>query len=107
MKGKRLLLSKYGNLIIKKILKINLTEFTTSFRGFNLKRLNQFNLNKVKTKGYSFFMGTVFEIYNRGYSVKEIPIVFKDRINGVSKIPKMEIFRTFKNLFILYFKKTF
>ena len=107
MKGKRLLLSKYGNLIIKKILKINLTEFTTSFRGFNLKRLNQFNLNKVKTKGYSFFMGTVFEIYNRGYSVKEIPIVFKDRINGVSKIPKMEIFRTFKNLFILYFKKKF
>src|SRR5210317_2175889 len=55
MKGKRLLLSKYGNLIIKKILNINLTEFTTSFRGFNLKRLNKFNLNKVKTKGYSFF----------------------------------------------------
>jgi dolichol-phosphate mannosyltransferase len=107
MKGKRLLLSKYGNLIIKKILNINLTEFTTSFRGFNLKRLNQFNLNKVKTNGYSFFMGTVFEIYNRGYSVKEIPIVFKDRVNGVSKIPKMEIFRTFKNLFVLYFKKKF
>ena len=107
MKGKRLLLSKYGNLIIKKILNINLTEFTTSFRGFNLKRLNQFNLNKVKSKGYSFFMGTVFEIYNRGYSIKEIPIVFKDRTSGVSKIPKMEIFRTFKNLFILYFKKNF
>jgi len=105
MKGKRLLLSKYGNLIIKKILNINLTEFTTSFRGFNLKRLNKFNLNKVKTKGYSFFMGTVFEIYNRGYSITEIPIVFKDRTSGVSKIPKMEIFRTFKNLFILFFKK--
>ena len=105
MKGKRLLLSKYGNLIIKKILNINLTEFTTSFRGFNLKRLNKFNFNKVKTKGYSFFMGTVFEIYNRGYSITEIPIVFKDRTSGVSKIPKMEIFRTFKNLFILFFKK--
>lgn len=105
MKGKRLLLSKYGNLIIKKILNINLTEFTTSFRGFNLKRLNKFNLNKVKTKGYSFFMGTIFEIYNRGYNIKEIPIVFKDRTSGVSKIPKMEIFRTFKNLFILFFKK--
>ena len=105
MKGKRLLLSKYGNLIIKKILNINLTEFTTSFRGFNLKRLNKFNLNKVKTKGYSFFMGTVFEVYNRGYSIREIPIIFKDRTSGVSKIPKMEIFRTFKNLFILFFKK--
>jgi len=107
MKGKRLLLSKYGNLIIKKFLNINLTEFTTSFRGFNLKRLNKFNLNKVKAKGYSFFMGTVIEIYNQGYRIKEIPIIFKDRKSGVSKIPKMEIFRTFKNLFILFFKKNF
>tara|TARA_B100001063_G_scaffold115322_1_gene107743 strand:+ start:2955 stop:3668 length:714 start_codon:yes stop_codon:yes gene_type:complete len=105
MKGRRLFLSKYGNLIIRKILGINLTEFTTSYRGFNIKKLNQFSLNKVKTRGYSFFMGTVFEIYNRSYSIKEIPIIFKDRTSGVSKIPKLEIIRTLKNLFIIWIKK--
>ena len=105
MKGRRLFLSKYGNLIIRKILGINLTEFTTSYRGFNIKKLNQFSLNKVKTRGYSFFMCTVFEIYNRSYSIKEIPIIFKDRTSGVSKIPKLEIIRTLKNLFIIWIKK--
>ncbi|MDC1176938.1 glycosyltransferase [Candidatus Pelagibacter sp.] len=105
MKGKRLILSKYGNLIIKKILKIHLTEFTTSYRGFNIKKLKNFSLNLVKTNGYSFFMGTVFEIYKRDFDIKEIPIIFKDRSHGVSKIPKLEIIRTLKNLLILYFKK--
>ena len=105
MKGKRLLISKYGNLMIKKILNIRLTEFTTSFRGFNIKKLKNFHLNKVELRGYSFFMGTVFEIYSRKYSIKEIPIIFKDRTDGVSKIPRLEILRTFKNLFLLYFKK--
>jgi len=105
MKGKRLLLSRYGNLLIKKVLSINLSEFTTSFRGFNLKKLKNFHLNQVNSKGYSFFMGTVFEIYSQKFSIKEIPIVFKDRSKGISKIPKFEIFRTLKNLFYFSLRK--
>ena len=105
MKKKRLLLSKYGNLLIKKVLDIDLNEFTTSYRGFNLKLLKGFNLNQVKSRGYSFFMATIFEIYFRNFSIKEIPIIFKDRAKGESKIPKLEILRTLKNLIILFFKK--
>ncbi|MBC8298041.1 MAG: hypothetical protein H8E55_19890 [Pelagibacterales bacterium] len=52
-------------------------------------------------------MGTLFEIDKLGYEIKEIPIIFKDRQKGFSKIPKIEIFRTLKNLFILFFKKKF
>ena len=105
MKGSRLFLSKYGNIFIKKFLNVNLNEFTTSYRGFNLKKLNKFSLEKVNTRGYSFFLGTVFEIYKLNFKIKEIPIIFKDREKGVSKIPKLEILRTLKNIFILYFKK--
>ena len=105
MKGKRLIFSKYGNIIIKFLLNLNLHEYTTSYRGFNLKLLKGFNLNLVKNKGYSFFMGTLFEIVNHGFAIKEVPIIFKDRDMGVSKIPKVEIFRTLINLLILFFKK--
>ncbi len=105
MSGRRLILSKYGNKLIKKILKINSNEFTTSYRGFNLDKLKNFHLNNVKNKGYSFFMGTLFEIDKLGYEIKEIPIIFKDRKRGKSKIPKVEIFRTLKNLLILFIKK--
>ena len=107
MSGKRLVMSKFGNKLIKSILQINSNEFTTSYRGFNLSKLKNFHLNKVNNKGYSFFMGTLFEIDKLGYEIKEIPIIFKDRQKGFSKIPKIEIFRTLKNLFILFFKKKF
>ena len=52
-------------------------------------------------------MGTVFEIAFNNYPIKEIPIEFKDRSYGESKISKIEIFRTFKNLINLYFRKKF
>jgi len=105
MTGGRLFMSKFGNKLIKKVLKINSNEFTTSYRGFNLAKLKNFHLNKVKNKGYSFFMGTLFELDKLGYEIKEIPITFQDRKKGSSKIPKVEILRTLKNLLILFFKK--
>jgi len=107
MSGKRLLMSKFGNKLIRSVLGINSNEFTTSYRGFNLLKLKNFHLNQVKNKGYSFFMGTLFEIDKLGYKIKEIPIIFKDRQKGFSKISKIEIFRTLKNLSILFFKKKF
>ena len=101
MKKKRLLISKFGNLLMKYLLRIKCNEFTTSYRGFNIKKLQNFNLDMVKTKGYSFFMGTIYEVAKQKYIIKEIPIIFKDRIKGYSKIPRLEISRTLKNLFIL------
>ena len=105
MSGRRLIMSKFGNKLIKSVLQINSNEFTTSYRGFNLSKLKNFHLNQVNNKGYSFFMGTLFEIDRLGFKIKEIPIIFKDRQKGLSKIPKIEIFRTMKNLFILFLKK--
>ena len=62
MRGFRLIMSKFGNQIIKTVSGIKCNEFTTSYRGFDLKNLENFNLNNVKTKGYSFMMGTMFEL---------------------------------------------
>ena len=105
MKGSRLILSSLGNKFIKMISGIKSNEFTTSYRGFNLDRLENFDLNNVNCKGYSFMMGTIFELDKINIAIKEIPIVFKDRSKGKSKIPRFEIFRTLKNLLIFYFKK--
>ena len=105
MKGSRLLMSKLGNLVIKFFSRIDCNEFTTSYRGFNINELKGFHLNNVKESGYSFFMGTVFEINNRKFNIKEIPITFADREKGISKIPKLEILRTLINLLIYILKK--
>mgnify|MGYP001167673538 CR=1 FL=1 len=101
----RLFLSYFGNQLIKKMLRLPSTEFTTSYRGFNLEKLNKFDFNSISSKGYSFFMETIFRINRLGYQIKEIPIIFENRAKGKSKIPKIETLRTLKNIFILMFKK--
>ena len=50
-------------------------------------------------------MGTVYLINKLGYKIHRIPIVFRERNEGVSKIPKIEILRTLKNLFLIKINK--
>ena len=99
----RYILSYLGNKLIKFVLKIQIDEFTTSYRGFNLKLLKNFDLNDVSLNGYSFFMGTINLLKITGNDISQIPIQFKDREKGKSKIPKIEIFRTLMNLFLIKF----
>tara|TARA_B100001057_G_C22561748_1_gene837588 strand:+ start:138 stop:857 length:720 start_codon:yes stop_codon:yes gene_type:complete len=105
MEGSRLIMSKLGNKIIKIVSGIKSNEFTNAYRGFNIKNLKDFKLTNVKSKGYSFMMGTLFELEKNHLEIKEIPITFYDRKKGVSKIPRVEIFRTLKNLFFLTLNK--
>ena len=99
----RWIMSYFGNKFIKLILNINCNEFTTSYRGFNINYLKKFHLDQVKSEGYSFFMETIFLINKLGYKIVQIPIQFANRKHGKSKIPKNEILRTLKNLFLLRF----
>ena len=103
MKGLRLFLSFFGNKFIKFILNINCSEFTSSFRGFNLTKLEDFDLKIISSKGYSFFMETLYQVNKKGIVIREIPIYAKQRDKGKSKIAKIEIIRTFINLFKLKF----
>jgi len=109
MKSSRLFLSKYGNFFIGKIMNSKIKEHTTSYRGFNLHNLSKkkFNITLIKSKGYSFFMETIYHLRKNKCSIKEVPIIFKDRENGVSKIPKFELFRTLFNLFNLKIRDIF
>jgi len=103
LKGFRFLISFFGNYFIKFFLNINCNEFTTSYRAFNLVKLKKLNMNKIKSKGYSFFMETIFLVNFLNIKIIEIPIHFKSRHSGHSKISKIEIFRTLLNLFRLKF----
>ena len=101
----RFLLSYVGNKFIRFALRVNSTEFTNSYRGFNLQKLKDFHLNKINSKGYSFFMETIFLINKMKFEIKEIPIIFEIRKSGESKIPKIETIRTLFNVIRLYLNK--
>jgi len=103
LKGYRKLLSYYGNKFLKFIFQSKLNEFTTSFRGFDKKTLKLLLKNKIKSTNYSFFMEVVYFLIQNNIKVREIPIIFNERSVGLSKIPRLEIFRTFFNSIRLKF----
>ena len=102
-KGWRRVLSIFGNKFIKIMFNINCHEFTTAFRGYNLKKLEGFDLKNVKSKGYSFFMETIFLINKKNIPIIEIPFHAQLRHKGKSKIERIEILRTLINVLRLKF----
>lgn len=96
--GYRLWVSRMANIAARLLLGIKLSEFTTSFRAFRVSKLGTLSFPKLMVGGYSFFLTSVVEGAMRGFSMSEVPIHFRERGYGVSKIPPFEIFRGMSNL---------
>ncbi len=91
--GYRRVMSVAANRLARLLLGIPLHEFTTSFRAFRVASLARVNFVKMHNQGYSFFMESVHRLRQAGLGLAEIPIVFRDRTAGESKIPRFEIVR--------------
>lgn len=104
--GYRLFISVLANRSSRIALGIQLTEFTSSFRVFNVPSLlTNLDVDEIRSQGYSFFLQTVDQIARQRFSYAEVPIRFSDRLKGVSKIPRFEIVWGFLTLFRLTLRR--
>ena len=107
MTGYRLALSIIGNKFIKKVLKINCNEFTTYFRVYSVNVLKKLPFNEFNSEGYSLGVRVIWLMNRMGINLTEIPIHFKDRNKGKSKIPKFQIIVSVIDLLIMKFKELY
>lgn len=84
----RLLLSYYANVYTRIVTGLPLRDATGGFKCFRRKVLESIDFDKVKSNGYSFQIEMSFRAYKKGFKIKEIPIVFTDRMEGKSKMSK-------------------
>lgn len=84
----RLLLSYYANVYTRIITGLPLRDATGGFKCFRRKVLEAVELDQVKSNGYSFQIEMSFRAWKKGFSIREIPIVFEDRAAGTSKMSK-------------------
>ena len=103
--GFRGLLSKLANLIAKFVITNQESEFTTAFRGFKVESLKKLDLKLLNTRGYSFFFRTIYAAKIGKLTISEVPIHFKLREQGESKIPKLEIFHSIRSMVIIMIHK--
>ena len=103
--GYRKWVSLIANNFARLTLGIKIHECTTSFRAFRVSLFNTLNLSAIKSNGYSFFLECVYELKCIDVEMAEVPIHFKDRFHGNSKIPKTEIFRSMYKLASLFLSR--
>lgn len=84
----RLLLSYYANVYTRLVTGLPLKDATSGFKCFRKEVLQAINLDNVKANGYSFQIEMSMRTWKKGFRMKEIPIVFVDRVEGHSKMSK-------------------
>jgi len=83
-----LLLSYFASIYTRVITGMPVMDATGGFKCFRREVLQNINLDKVKSNGYSFQIEMNFKTYKMNFRIKEIPIVFTDRVEGTSKMSK-------------------
>ena len=106
-KGIRKYVSKGGNYVAQKILNINLKEFTTYFRVYEVESLKKLPFDELNSQGYSLGVRIIWLLNKMKIDLLELPIHFKDRNKGKSKIPKLQIFVSALDLIIMKLKDIF
>ncbi len=82
----RRLISFGGSLYTRLVTLMPVKDPTAGFVGYSNKVLSTLDLSKVHFVGYAFQIQMKFEAWRQGFKIKEIPIVFKDREEGTSKM---------------------
>jgi len=85
---RRLLLSWFANLYTRIITGMPIHDATGGFKCFRRKVLESIDLNQVRSNGYAFQIEMNFKAWKKGFRLKEIPIIFIDRVKGKSKMSK-------------------
>lgn len=82
----RLLLSYFANVYARFVTGLPVQDATGGFKCFRIEALKSLDLGKLHSGGYSFQIEVTYRLWKKGFRIKEIPIIFKDRTHGVSKM---------------------
>jgi dolichol-phosphate mannosyltransferase len=82
----RRLISRGGSLYAQLILRIPVRDLTGGFKCFRRSVLERLDLAGVDADGYGFQIEMTYRAIRAGFSVEEVPILFRDRRVGSSKM---------------------
>jgi dolichol-phosphate mannosyltransferase len=87
----RRLLSRFANVYVRVVTGLRIEDATAGFRCWRRQTLMALPLTDLKSSGYSFQVEMAWETVHRGFRVVEVPIVFVERAQGLSKLNRAAI----------------
>ena len=83
---KRLLLSYFASKYVRIITRLKIFDTTAGFVCYKRKVLETIKLDKIKFVGYAFQIEMKFKAWKHKFQIKEVSVIFTDRILGTSKM---------------------
>jgi dolichol-phosphate mannosyltransferase len=84
----RRFISRGGSAYARAALGLPIKDLTGGFKCFRRVVLETIDLDTIEARGYAFQVETTYRAIKAGFRVVEVPIVFKDRTDGTSKMSK-------------------
>lgn len=82
----RLLMSYFASKYVRAITRMPVNDATAGFVGYRRKVLETIDLDSVRMVGYGFQIEMKYTAWRFGFTIKEVSIIFVDRVAGVSKM---------------------
>ncbi|MBI4477094.1 MAG: polyprenol monophosphomannose synthase [Acidobacteria bacterium] len=83
---RRIVLSALANRYIRFVTRMRPRDCTSGFRAWRRETLASLPLDRIVSDGYAFIVETLYEASRRGARIGEVPIIFVERRQGVSKL---------------------
>ncbi len=82
----RVLMSYYASAYVRLVTGMPVRDTTAGFVCYRRRVLQALDLDNIRFKGYAFQIEMKFTSYKMGFRIKEVPIVFVNRVLGTSKM---------------------
>ena len=82
----RVLMSYFASKYVRLITGMKVKDTTAGFKCYKRRVLETIDLKDIRFKGYAFQIEMKFTTYKCGFKIKEVPVVFVNRVEGVSKM---------------------
>ncbi|HRG01118.1 MAG TPA: polyprenol monophosphomannose synthase [Bacteroidia bacterium] len=92
----RILMSYFASVYVRMVLWLPVKDTTAGFKCYRKKVLQTVDLDAVRFMGYAFQIEMKYRAYKKGFKIVEVPIMFTDRVLGVSKMST----KIFKEAFV-------
>lgn len=101
----RILLSYLASRYVQWITRMPIKDPTAGFVGYHRRVLAALDLSKIRYVGYAFQIEMKYKIWRKGFSWAEIPIIFRNRTHGQSKMSGAIIWEALFGVLFLPFKR--
>ncbi len=93
---RRTWLSRWGNRYAAIVLGLAINDATAGYRVYRADALRRISLDGVQAGGYGFQVEMTYRTVRSGLSIVEVPITFRDRVDGSSKMHRGIVFEAFR-----------